>query len=181
MRYIRYGLLATTFATLVYGGAITVPLDDGAMAILEAHFIRQNQYGSYVPELAFMLMNQTSSPWRTIKLQFDIAGLCKGEPRKWTLPVITSLGWAEDHQFVREYEDMLIPLVGNVDGCTTTIIKASLLLAESTHTRIDLEKQVQADTSAQTEEERRVAEGERINAEAEAKQQAARRKRLAAE
>ena len=83
------------------------------------------------------IKNQTSSSWRTLKLQFDIGGLCNGEPRQWTIPVSTSLGWTEDHQLVKEYTDTVISLVGKVDGCKTEIITASLRLAENSKTRID--------------------------------------------
>jgi hypothetical protein len=47
-----------------------------------AQFIRQNQFGSFLPELALTIKNQTSSPWRTLKLEFDIGGLCNGETRQ---------------------------------------------------------------------------------------------------
>jgi hypothetical protein len=115
---------------------IALPVDDGSI-LIRAHFIRDNGFGSNVPELALKLKNQTSSSWKTLKLKFDIGGLCNGEPREWTLPVVTSLGWAEDHSVVKEYTDLVIPLVGKVDGCRTEIIKASLLLAENSKTRID--------------------------------------------
>jgi len=83
------------------------------------------------------IKNQTSSSWRTLKLQFDIGGFCNGEPRQWTIPVSTSLGWTEDHQLVKEYTDTVISLVGKVDGCKREIIRASLRLAENSKTRID--------------------------------------------
>jgi hypothetical protein len=125
--------------------------------------------------LALKLKNQTSSSWKTLKLNFDIGGLCNGEPREWTLPVVTSLGWAQDHSVVKEYTDLVIPLVGKVDGCRTEIIKASLLLAENSKTRIDgvtgeridLEKERQelkakreAEAAAQDEEELKAFEAQ---------------------
>ncbi|MGA3016489.1 MAG: hypothetical protein ABSF62_05165 [Bryobacteraceae bacterium] len=163
---------------------ITLPLDDGQIRIT-AQFIRVNGYGSYVPELTLALENQTSSAWTTLKFLVDIGGLCNGEPRHWSLPVITSLGpsclarfpraWcqAEGHSFVKEYKDTSIPLIGKVDGCKAEIFKASLVLAENSKTRIDgvtgervdLEKQLQelkakheAEVTAQAEEKRRAAE-----------------------
>jgi hypothetical protein len=87
--------------------------------------------------LTLKIRNQTSSAWRTLKLQLEIGGLCKGEPRQWTLPVVTSLGWAEGLQVVKEYNDLVISLIGKVDGCKTEIINARLLLAENSKTRID--------------------------------------------
>jgi hypothetical protein len=65
--------------------------------------------------------------------------------------------------------DTVIPLVGKVDGCTTEIIKASLVLAENQKFRIDgvtgeaidFEKQLrdikaqrEAEAAAQAEQER---------------------------
>ncbi len=175
----------------MYGDDITLLLDDGDI-LIRAQFIRQNEFGSYLPELAYTLTNRTSSPWRTLKLQFDIGGLCNGERRQWTVPVVTSLGWAEDHQLVREYRDTVTPLVGEVDGCKAEIIKGSLLLAESfkiridgvLHERVDLAKELQevkinhgAEAAAEAEEERKAAEAKAKSDAAEL----ARRKRLAAE
>jgi hypothetical protein len=89
-------------------------------------------------------------------------------------------------------KDTVIPLVGKVDGCKAEIIKARLLLAENSKTRIDgvtgeqvdLAKEVQdlkakraAEAAAQAEEERKAAEAQRKKDAAET----ARRKRLAAE
>jgi hypothetical protein len=69
----------------------------------------------------------------------------------------------------------VIPLVGKVDGCKTEIIKASLLLAENSKTRIDgvtgeridLEKELQelkakreAEAAAQAEEEQKAFEAQ---------------------
>ena len=67
--------------------------------------------------------NHTSSPWRTLKLQFDIGGLCNGDPRQWTLPVVTSLEWAKEGPVSKEYTDTVFSLVGKVDGCNTEAIK----------------------------------------------------------
>jgi hypothetical protein len=188
---VRFLIVAALFGAVMYGDDITLPLDDGSI-LIRVQFIRVNQYGSYVPELAFKLKNQTSSLWRTLRLQFDIGGLCDGEPRQWTLPVDTSLGWDADHQLVKEYTDTVISLVGKVDGCKTEIIKASLLLAENSKTRIDgvtgervdLEKQLQELKAKREAEAAAQAEKERKTAEAQAKKdaaEAARRKRLAAE
>ena len=173
LRSVRYVMVAAAFAAVMYGDDITLRLDDGSI-LIRAQFIRVN-YGSYVPELAFSLKNQTSSSWRILKLHFDIGGLCNGEQRQWTIPVVTSLGWAEDHQLVKKYTDYVIPLVGKVDGCRTEIIKASLLLAENSKTRIDgvtgeridLEKELQelkakreAEAAAQAEEEQKAFEAQ---------------------
>lgn len=198
---VRYVILAAALTAAMYGDDITLPLDDGNI-LIRARFIHY-EFNVYVPELALSITNQTSSPWATLKLQFDIGGFCDGEPRQWTLPVVTSLGWAKDHQLVKESTDYVIPLVGKVDHCKTEIIRARLILAEDSKTRIDgvtgepldLKKELleikakrEVEAAAQAEQERRAAEAEaeekRKAAEAQAKDdaaEAARRKRLAAE
>jgi hypothetical protein len=87
------------------------------------------------------------------------------------LPVVTSLGWAKEGPVSKEYTDTVFSLVGKVEGCNTEIIKASLVLAENSKTRIngltgervDLEKQLREVKAKQDAAE------------------AARRKRLASE
>lgn len=192
---LRYVIVAAALTTVMYGEDVSLPLDDGDIFI-RAQFIRRNEFGSYVPELALELKNQTSSSWRTLKLQFDIGGLCNGQTRQWTVPIVTSLGRAEGHQLVKEYKDTVISLVGKVDGCKTEIIKARLVLAENsklridglTGERVDLERQLEelkihheAEVASQAEAERKAAE---VQAEAQAKKDAAeagRRKLIAAE
>ena len=134
----RFLVLAVCFGTLTFGEDITLPLNDGTI-LISAQFIRPNEYqqGSDWPELTLTIKNQTSYPWQTLKVQFDIGGLCNGEPRQWTVPVLTSLGWSGDHPFVKEYKDVVFSLVGKVDGCKSEIIKAKLILAENSKTRID--------------------------------------------
>jgi flagellar biosynthesis GTPase FlhF len=193
MLTIRLLIVAVLFGAVVFGDDITLPLDDGTVLISHARFIRNGQYtDSKIPELFFVMENRTSSPWRTLKLQFDIGGLCNGEPRQWTLPVVTSLGWAKELPVSKEYTDTVFSLVGKVDGCKTEIIKASLVLAENPKTeingltgeRVDLEKQLQELKAKQDAEAAAQAEEERQAAEAQAKKdaaEAARRKRLAAD
>jgi hypothetical protein len=159
---------------------ITIPLDDGSI-LISAQFIHENYVHLYVPELVLKLTNRTSSSWNTLKLQFDIGGLCNGQPRQWTIPVVTSLGWLEDHQIVKDYSDYVIPLVGKVDGCTSEIIKARLVLAENQNVhidgisgeRVDLQKQRQEieakqkiDAAEEAEDKRQIAEEERQAAQA---------------
>src|SRR5260370_11011662 len=191
MLTLRLFVVSVLFLSVMYGDDITLPLDGGNI-VIRAQFIRVNKYGSFVPELAFKLKNQTSSGWRTLKLQFDIGGLCNGQPRQWAVPVVTSLGWDSSQEVVKEYTDTVISLVDKVDGCTTEIIKASLILAENPKTRIDgvtgerldLQKQLQELQASREAEAAAQAEEEREAAEAQAKKnaiEAARRKRLAAE
>ncbi len=180
-------IVAALFVAATYPDDITLPLRDGNI-VIRAQFIRPDG----VPELAVKIKNQPRSSWRTLKLQFDMGGLCNGEARQWTVPVVTSLGWAEDHQIVTAYTDTVSSLIGKVDGCKTEIINARLLFAENSKARIegvsgdrvDLERQLrelkakrEAEAAAQAEEERRAAEAQAKKEAAEA----ARRKRLAAE
>ena len=175
--------MAALFSSIVYADDITLPLDDGSIAI-HAQFIRITPYGNFVPELALKIKNQTSSPWRILKLQFDIGGLCNGEPRVWNLSVNTSLGWLDSQQVVKDYVDTSIPLVGTIDECTTEVIKGRLILAESFKTRIngvtgekvdlaaqlrEIEDKRQADAAAKAEEERLAKEAQAREDEAEAK------------
>lgn len=111
----RFMIVAVMFGAVLYGDDITLPLDDGSIR-LRAQFLRINGFGTTVPELAVKIENQTSSLWRTLKLQFDIGGLCNGEPRQWTVPVVTSLGWTDDHHIVKEHMQLVIPLVGRWMG-----------------------------------------------------------------
>jgi len=175
----RVLIVGALFGASVHGEDISLPLDDGNISIIQAQFLRVSQYGTS-PELNFKLKNQTSSSWRTLKLQFDIGGLCNGEPSQWMIPITTSLGWAEDHQVVKEIKDISIPLVGKMNGCTTEIIKASMVFAENIKTRIDgvtgeridFERQLR-DLKAKREAEAAVqAEQERAAAEAAAETQA---------
>jgi len=182
------------FAAMLHGADdITIPVQEGNI-VIRPQFLRGN-----VPELSFKIKNETPYPWRTLKFQFDIGGFCNGEPRQWTVPATTSLGWAEDHPVIREYTDTVIPLVGKVDGCQTEIIKAKLILAENQRFRIDgvtgetvnLEAQLReikvqrdAEAAAQAEQDRLAAEAEakKAAAEAERKQKlTAERKRKEAE
>jgi hypothetical protein len=171
--------------------AITIPLEEGKLTIV-AQFIRVNTYGDYVPELSFGLTNETSSPWRTILLQFDIGGICNGETRQWSIPAVVGIGYMPDRPMIKTYADTIIRLVGKVDGCKTEIIRASLVSAESskvringvTGERVDLVKQLQEPKAKRDVEEAIQAEEKRRAAEEHAKEdaaEAARLKRLAAE
>jgi hypothetical protein len=196
----RLLLLGAIFGAVIsYADDIIIPLEGGSI-VVQPQFIRVNEHGYYVPELSFRILNQTQYPWRAIKLRFDIGGLCRGEPRQWQIPAVTSVGWSESGPISNEYKDTVIPLVGKVDGCTTEIIKTALLMAENqqfhidgvTGERVDLEKQlreINARREAEIKAKRDVKEAEkaqeeRTAAEEEAKKdaaEAARRKRLAAE
>ena len=167
---------------------ITIPLEDGKLGIV-AQFIRVNKYGDYVPELSFGITNETSSPWRSIQLRFDIGGICNGETRQWSVPAVIGIGHSPDRPMMKTYADTVISLVGKVDGCTTEIIRASLVAAENstvringqTGERVDVELELQQIKAKREAEAAAEAERQRIRAEAKAKADAEEEKRLAAE
>jgi len=201
----RLVLLVASFSAVAYGDDITIPLGEGSILIQGARFIRQSLAGggSLVPELSFTVINQTSSPWKAVKLQFDMGGICNGEPRRWSRIVVLVLGWMSGTQWTKEYKETIIPLVGRVDECRTEIIRARLLQADNwsvhidgvTGEQVDFEKQLreieqrrEAEAAARAEQERIAAEEQAkkdaATATAQAKKEAAeeaRRKRLAAE
>ena len=116
----RWLALALFFGTAVYGDDIVLPVDHGNI-VISPHFIRETDSGYAVPELSLTLRNQTSSPWKVITLEFEIGALCNGEAQQWTVPVSTSLGWSEDHEIVREFNQTVISLVGKIQGCKTML------------------------------------------------------------
>jgi hypothetical protein len=69
---------------------IRLPLDDGSVQI-RAEFIRVQGQGYYHPDLILKLTNETSSPWRAVKIQFNMGGFCHGEMRTWSVPVTSCL------------------------------------------------------------------------------------------
>jgi hypothetical protein len=83
---LRLLLVAVLFGTVVYGDDITFQLGDGRILIKDARFIRENvsEGGSLVPELSFTIINETSFSWKSIKLEFDMSGICGSEPRQWS-------------------------------------------------------------------------------------------------
>jgi hypothetical protein len=128
----RLLLVASLFGTVVYGDDITFQLGDGRILIKDVRFIRQNvsESGSLVPELSFTIINETSFSWKSVKLEFDMSGICGNEPRQWSRSVFMSLGWTQQEHYAKEFKDTMIALVGKVDGCRTETIKARLLTAE---------------------------------------------------
>ena len=195
---LTYALMTTMFTAASFAGGedIIIPLDDGSIMIEDAQFIRVNEWGSYVPELAFTITNHTSSSWATIKLQFEIGGLCNGEPRQWSIPALLGLGWFKEKTVSRTYKSTEVPLVDKVNGCGSEVIKAALVLAENARLRIDgvsgervdLEEQLRLTKARRDAEEAAEAERRAKKAAAEAERRAKKaaaeakhRKRLAAE
>jgi hypothetical protein len=183
---VRCVIVLAAFAAVMFGEDINVPLERGSIIIVDPHFITEND-GRFTPDLTFTIVNRTSGPWNTLKLQFDMGGLCSGEPRQWSRTVVMPLGWMQEQPLKRQYRDLIIPLVGKVDGCHTEIIKASLVLAENpkvrfdgvTGERVDLEKQLREIEAKREAEASAKAERDRIAAEEQAKKDAEERARTA--
>jgi flagellar biosynthesis GTPase FlhF len=184
LRCVRYVIVAAAFAAIMYGDDITIPLDDGSIVIQDASFIRGGLAGTgtMAPVLSFRAVNKTSSPWNVVKLQFYMGGICNGEPRQWSHTVVMGLGWMKEKPLANDYTDTILPLVGEVNGCDTEIIKAELVLAENPKLHIDgvageppnfqkqlreIEQKRKADAAVKAEQERIAAEQERIAAEQE--------------
>lgn len=103
----------------------------------DVKFIRVTEYRTYVPELQFTVLNQTSSFWNRIDFQFEIDGLCGTEQRHWSFPVFFPLGYADDHQVVHVYRDTQFSLAGKIDGCTATGVAIKFISAISLKVRIE--------------------------------------------
>jgi len=117
------------FAALVYGDDITVPVPTGGSIIIQhPEFIihqERNQFNieTYDPTLTFVFIDKTSPAIESVKIRFDMGGVCNGEIRQWsevvTLPLVfmAQEGW-------RNYTHQIESLNGVVQGCRTEIIKA---------------------------------------------------------
>jgi hypothetical protein len=121
---------AALFASAMHGGDdIAIPLEDGSIKIGGAAFIR---YGyAVVPELSFAISNSTSSFWN-LTIRFDITGACKGEARRWSHSVTIALKESE----ATLYKE-IVPMAGDLDGCVTKKVEASLVSAENSKRRVD--------------------------------------------
>ncbi len=62
----------------------------------------------------------------SIDLRFNITYVCSGEAHQRSEAVKVGLGWTKDAPIKKEYHDLVIPLMGEVDACETESIKASL-------------------------------------------------------
>ena len=180
-------MLTASLGAVMYGDEITLPLDNGNI-VIRASFIGFNGY-TQIPELTAGITNQTSSEWPTLKLQFDVSASCAGNERHWSIPATTALGWRKDYHVFQYYKDIVIALVGEVKGCKTESIKASLILAENadiridgvTGERVDYKAEREAEAAARAAAQAAQAEEERKAADAQYAAEEARRKRLAAE
>lgn len=194
-RYLMFGSLL--LASSAFGQApeqehrsanyITIPLDGGTVVIQDARFIRLDDFGDFVPELSFAIVNRTSSGW-SLKLQFDVSGSCGGGRREWSIPTTLTL---VNKPLSVTHKDSVIPLFGKVDGCHSDSIAAKLVVAENAIIRIDGATGERTDLKAKREAERLAREAEiadraeriRVAAQAQAEKEAAEAetKRLAAE
>jgi hypothetical protein len=135
---IRYALFVICFATLCLAGDdIDIPLLNGHIRIVNPRFLRDNGYGSTVPELSYTLVNESGSPWKSLRLRFQILYVCKDKANSATQDEGTSLGWDSSTPVSLHKADSIIPLVGSVQGCYTDKIHVTLLSAENVYTKVD--------------------------------------------
>ena len=165
---------------------IVIPLDDGEIVLRKLAFIQSDGQGSTSPKLTFRVMNGTSETWRRIELVFQIAGGCSGKARQWEVAAHFPLSRIDDDP-VSNYEDTVVPLIGQVDGCTSKLFRAALVSAESLPTkahdalkidarpgeRIDLTVELQKQLDAEAVESARKAKEAAQRAKAESKIKAA--------
>jgi hypothetical protein len=155
------------FGPVMCANDITIPLEDGKIVIRDAHFIRVEE-GSYIPKLSFKLQNRTSSTWWEVKLHFDITGLCNGTPRHWSVEFSTSVVGGSD-EILGPYSEIYDSLVGEVDGCHTEIIKATLGLAYNGDRRVLGTDEATKEAADAARRKRLAAEQKRKQAEADAR------------
>jgi hypothetical protein len=162
-------LLLVIFAgTCCAADGIALHLEGGDIVIQGAKFIKVNRYGSSVPSLSYRVVNATPYPWTTLVLRFDLKVLCNGTEERRTETTTGTLGSADEpgERFGQNYEHLIIPLTGQVDGCTGEVLGAKLVVAENdkyridgvTGARVDFAKQAAAERAAQKKREAREAE-----------------------
>src|ERR1035441_3814392 len=97
---IRVLALAALFGAATYADDIAIPLDGGRLVIRDAQFIRLNSDGLDIPELSFLMTNDTSSPWFTIRLKFDIGGICNFEVHHWSFTADVAIGYLPERPVI---------------------------------------------------------------------------------
>ena len=202
--FVRYLFLAGSFAALVYGDDLTVPMPTGGNIIIQhPQFIRK-PFNIDGPWLTFGIVDKSSAPWESVKLQFDMGGVCNGEIRQWSASVVLKSNdlkamalWGYHSNGSGDYEQYVDSLVGKVEGCRTEVIKVRIgepppeplnLRDEVAAHKLKRESEDAARTAAEVEKNRlaeeekakRVAEREKREKQ-EAAADAARRKQLADE
>jgi hypothetical protein len=187
----RYIIIAAALNGLVFAGDIALPLDDGNIIIRDAQF---KIVGSNISEISYTLVNQTSSDWRTLKLQFEVKTTCAqpdslfgeriDETRQMTVPMYVNNNgeWALTNHATVPYTQSVTRFFSNMNWCKTVEINSvSLIFAENDKIQIDVLTGERTDMEKQRQG---LAEAERRAAEAQAKKdaaEAARRRQLAAE
>src|ERR1035441_10176232 len=64
---------------------ITLPMEGGGdVIILNPRFIVRDQFNVNEPKLSFWVRNCSNAPWSTLTLQFEMAGFCGPEIRRWS-------------------------------------------------------------------------------------------------
>jgi hypothetical protein len=157
-------LMMGSCVAIMYGEDITIPLEGGKVVIRNAQFTP-----AATPELSFKIENQTSQPWWTLTLRFDIAGTCDGKIHRWSVPATTSLGWSEDHFVGNAYREEVDTQIGKVDGCHTDSISAKLVLAQNSNHRVLAPEEAKKEELEAARQKRLTAERNRKRAEEEAK------------
>jgi hypothetical protein len=182
-------LLVALMAAIGHSQDITIPLDGGGSIVIQSpHFITIDQFNIYEPELTFALVDNSSTAWKTLKVQFDIGAFCGGKVRQWSEPVEVTAN-------IKRYKHTVQRLVSGfpLQGCRTEIITArigeppdrpGLTTEEVLEHKARREAEEAEQKRIAAEEQDREAEEQAKEAEAQAKKdaaEAARQKRLAEE
>jgi hypothetical protein len=141
----KLALLAALFGTFLLAEDVVIPIGNyGSISIKSAHFI--DVAGDvYLSDLSFVIENNTSSFWAPLTLQFQIGGLCNGEPRQWSFPVDTSVGFSSSGPMTNTVKRFISSESGKVTGCKTEIIRATLVRAVGRTSRVDGMAETQID------------------------------------
>lgn len=183
-------------------GDFAVPIPTGGSLIIQhPQFIvinskyQQFNVKVYDPMLTFGVVDKSSAPWKELKVQFDMGGICNGEIRQWSESVTISSSTLAfmDEIGMKNYDHSINSLTGKVQGCSTEIIKVRVgdppaetlnLKPELEAIKLKRDSERAAETAAKGERDRVAAE-ERAKRDVEHEKQeaadAARRKRLADE
>jgi hypothetical protein len=170
---------------------IAFPLEDGSIVVQNPHFLEM-VHGMTFAELSFTILNHTGSPWKALKLRFDILGDCEGQPRRWSHSV-TVMGFdvspddpffrnlTEDQRKVfveKQVHTVVDSAIGSVRGCTTEAIDAVITFAQNAKTGEKLESPIKSeppDVIAAKAEQYRIAAEERAKKDAEERRRSAER------
>lgn len=203
--FMRYLFLAASFAALVYSDDFAVPIPTGGDIIIQHPQFIQKRFNIDLPWLMFGVVDKSSAPWESLKLQFDMGGVCNGEIRQWSASVVLKSNdlkamalWGYHSNGSGDYDTGTVDsLVGKVEGCRTEVIKvrigepppeplnlrdevAAHKLKRESEDAARIAAEVEKNRLAEEEKAKRVAEREKREKQ-EAAADAARRKQLADE